>query len=227
MTGNAEGHRQRLRKRFLESGGRGFSDRDMLELLLTFASPRKDVREEAADLLERFGSLDGVFRQSPDMLMTSPGIGPAAATLLSMVTLASQRAVRPAPGDCILDSVEKVKAYLAARLGPQRRERLVALLLDSSGKLLGERDIEMGTVDRASVHPRNLVEKVIALNATSVILVHNHPGGRAEASREDRALTARLSELGRSLGFRVLDHFIVAGPEVLSFRESGLMAGAD
>ena len=116
MTGNAEGHRERLRKRFLESGGRGFSDREMLELLLTFARPRKDVREEAADLLERFGSLDGVFRQSPDMLMTSPGIGPAAATLLSMVTLASQRAVRPAPGDCILDSVEKVKAYLAARL---------------------------------------------------------------------------------------------------------------
>lgn len=71
------------------------------------------------------------------------------------------------------------------------------------------------------------MEKVIALNATSVILVHNHPGGRAEASREDRALTARLSELGRSLGFRVLDHFIVAGTEVLSFRESGLMTGAD
>ncbi len=225
MIRDAAGHRERLRERFLSSSIAGFTDREALELLLSYSRPRVDVRDISIDLLERFGSLEGVLRQPPDMLMLVPGVGPASAVLLSMITQVSHRAIAPKPGIDRLDSVEKVRAYLAARLGTQRRERLVALLLDSSGRLLGERELELGTVDRASVHPRNLVEKVVALNATSVILVHNHPGGRAEASREDRALTARLSELGKSLGFRVLDHFIVAGNEVLSFREQGLMPG--
>ncbi len=227
MIRDAEGHRERLRERFLAAGARGLSDREILELLLTYSRPRIDVRGISIDMMERFGGLSGVLRQPPDMLMTVEGIGKASAVLLSLVFQAAQRALAPAPGARMLDSVEKVREYLRTRLGSQRRERLVALLLDSSGRLLGEKEIEAGTVDRASVHPRNLVEKVVSLNATSVILVHNHPGGRAEASREDRALTARLSELGRSLGFRVLDHFIVAGTEVLSFRECGLMPGGD
>ena len=227
MIRNAEGHRERLREKFLAGGAKGLSDREILELLLTYSRPRIDVRDISIELMDQFGGLSGVLRQPPEMLMRINGVGKASAVLLSLVFQAAQRALAPAPGMLTLDSVEKVREYLCTKLGSQRRERLVALLLDSSGRLLGEREIETGTVDRAAVSPRNLVEKIVYLNATSVILVHNHPGGRAEASREDRALTARLSELGRSLGFRVLDHFIVAGAEIISFRECGLMPGGD
>jgi DNA repair protein RadC len=176
----------------------------------------------AIGLLDRFGSLGSVLSQPPDMLASVPGMGEASSVLVSLVPHIAALAVEPRRG-AVLDSASGVKEYLRVRLGLQRRERLVALLLDSSGRLLAEREIERGTVDRASVHPRNLVEKIVALNATAVILVHNHPGGRLEASAEDLSLTSRLQELGRSLGFRVLDHFIATDAGVLSLREKGLM----
>ncbi|MBN2586859.1 MAG: DNA repair protein RadC [Candidatus Fermentibacteraceae bacterium] len=222
MTVPKEGHRERLRTRYLQGGIRGFSDRDALELLLTYAVPRRDTRKMAHLLLEKFGTLHGVLSQPPAMLQTVPGIGPAAGVLLNLVTAVSSRALRPEKGARIIDSPEKVREYLQVTLGTQRREKLMALLLDSSNRLIAECVLEYGTVDRASVHPRNLLEKVIATGATAVILVHNHPGGAMKASQEDINLTRRLSELGRSLGFRVLDHMIVADGETLSLREEGL-----
>ncbi len=158
------------------------------------------------------------------MLQTVAGVGPSVCALVGLVPALGARALRPAAGR-ILDSAGVVREYLRNRLALERKEKLVALLLDSSGRLLAEKDLEFGTVDRASVHPRNLVEKIISANATAVILVHNHPGGRAEPSSEDLALTSRLQELGRTLGFRVLDHFIVTGEGTASLRELGRMSG--
>jgi DNA repair protein RadC len=157
------------------------------------------------------------------MLQRVPGAGPSVSVLLGLVPALAAHAIRPGEMK-VLDSAGAVRQYLRERLGLLRRERLVALLLDSSGRLLAEKDLEYGTVDRASVHPRNLLEKVVATNATAVILVHNHPGGRAEPSAEDLALTARLQELGKSLGFRVLDHFIVTEEAAISLRELGRMS---
>jgi len=157
------------------------------------------------------------------MIARVSGAGPSVSVLLGLVPSLAARALSPEPRK-VLDSAGSVRQYLRERLGLQRRERLVALLLDSSGRLLAEKDLEFGTVDRASVHPRNLLEKVIATNATAVILVHNHPGGRAEPSAEDLALTSRLQDLGRSLGFRVLDHFIVTEEAAVSLRELGRMS---
>ena len=202
---------------------KGFSDREALELLLTYARPRTDTRGLSESLLEEFGSLRSVFSQPPDMLLRMPGVGDSVAVLLGLVPALAAQATRPGEMQ-VLDTAGAVRQYLRERLGLQRRERLVALLLDSSGRLLAEKDLEYGTVDRASVHPRNLLEKVIATNATGVILVHNHPGGRPEPSSEDLALTSRLQDLGKSLGFRVLDHFIVTGEAAVSLRELGRMS---
>lgn len=224
MKAPREGHRERLRRRYLQGGIRAFSDRDVLELLLTYALPRKDTRDLAHELLERFGGLHGVLSQSPAMLQTVEGIGPSAAVLLNMVTAAAARSLKPEQGARIIDSPESVRKYLEASMGTLRKEKLMALLLDSSNRLISECALEFGTVDRASVHPRNLLEKIISTGATAVILVHNHPGGARKASREDIDLTRRLSELGRSLGFRVLDHMIVADGETLSLREEGLFS---
>jgi DNA repair protein RadC len=222
MKSSGEGHRERLRLRYLQGGIRGFSDSDALELLLTYALPRRDTKKLARELLEKFGSLRSVLSQSPDMLQSVEGIGPSASVLLSLVTAISARSLRPRKGSRIIDGPQKVGEYLQATMGTLRKERLVALLLDSSNRLITECILEFGTVDRASVHPRNLLEKIIATGATAVILVHNHPGGARRASKEDISLTRKLSELGKNLGFRILDHIIVAEGQTLSLREEGL-----
>jgi len=224
MTVSKEGHRERLRQRYLSGGISAFSDRDALELLLTYAVPRKDTRGIAYRLLEKFASLKNVLMQPPSMLQTVEGIGPAASVLLSMITSVTARSLKPSIGVEVIDSPSKVRNYLETMMGTLRKEKLIALLLDSRNRLISECVLEFGTVDRAAVHPRNLLEKVIATGATAVILVHNHPGGARKASQEDINLTRRLNDLGKSLGFRVLDHMIVADGETLSLREEGLFS---
>lgn len=215
-----QGHRKRLKDRFLRAGIKGFTEREALELLLTYAIPRKDTRDESEALLETFGSLSNVLRQSPDALCSVKGIGPATAALISLTSHINVISKAPEKGITITGP-EQVTEYLRKRLGSQRRERFCALLLSSSNELLAEVDLEFGTVNRTQVYPRNLVEKVIAHSASGVILVHNHPGGRLEPSREDIALTRKLTRLGEEMDFRVLDHFIVTEDDVLSLKQSG------
>lgn len=208
-----EGHRKRLRERYLRAGVRGFTQREALELLLTYAHPRRDTRELSQLLLETFGSLRNVLRQSPASLKAVEGMGESAAVLLSLASQLPVMAEEPC-GRLRISGPEQVAEYLRKRLGGLRRERFCALLLDSSNELIAEVDLEFGTVNRTQVYPRNLVEKIIAHSATGVILVHNHPGGRLEPSREDIALTRKLTALGKEMDFRVLDHFIVTESDV-------------
>ena len=219
------GHRQRLRERFLKGGASaGFHDYELLELLLSYAIPRRDTKRLAKALLEEFGSLESVISQPPEILQKVEGIGQAASVLLNLISMIARKERPPRKGEHILlDRLEGVKAYLSDELRFVRRERLIALLLDGRNRLIAEKLIDSGSVDRSAVHPRNLVEKIIQTGATGVILVHNHPGGRPEASREDLELTRKLRELGRSLGFRILDHLIVSPEGVLSMREESLI----
>ncbi len=218
-----EGHRKRLRERFLRAGIKGFTEREALEFLLTYAIPQKNTREESEALLKQFGSLSNTLRQSPDALKSVKGIGPATAVLISLISQITAMAETPAK-KITITGPEQVTEYLRMRLGKQRRERFCALLLNSSNELLAEVDLEFGTVNRTQVYPRNLVEKVIAHSASGVILVHNHPGGRLEPSREDIALTRKLTRLGEEMDFRVLDHFIVTENDVLSLKQSGSLS---
>lgn len=218
-----EGHRERLRNRLLRAGIRSFTQREALELLLTYAAPRRDTRQLSSALLEKFGTLENTLRQSPDNLQTVDGVGPMAAVLINLVYSMGSLALTPEKGRLQITGPEVVRDYLKTRLGTRRKEMFCAFLLDQDNRLLSEAELEFGTVDRATVHPRNLVEKVIAHNATGVILVHNHPGGRLEASPQDLSLTRALTKLGDELGFRVLDHFIVTDSGVMSLREKGLL----
>ena len=203
-----EGHRKRLRDRYLRAGIKGFTDREALELLLTYAIPRKDTRGLSQELLTTFGTLSNILRQSPGSLQAVKGLGESAAVLLSLINQITGLSETPGKGITITGP-EQVADYLQKRLGTLRKERFSALLLNSSNELIAEVDLEFGTVNRTQVYPRNLVEKVIAHSASGVILVHNHPGGRLEPSREDIALTRKLTNLGQEMDFRVLDHFIV------------------
>lgn len=223
MTSSSSGHRKRLRERYKRAGLEGFSDREALELLLSFVIPRKDTKPLAVNLIERFGSLGQVLKQPPEMLQGQKGVGPAAAVLLSMVRHMAARSMRPSENLKVLQSPDSVREYLRHSMGSQRRERLVALMLDSSNRLLCESVVDFGTVNQASVSPRNLVEKVVSTGATAVILVHNHPGGRLAPSGKDLELTRKLAALGKSLDFQVLDHLIVTEEGSLSLSEEGLM----
>ncbi|MCK5842068.1 MAG: DNA repair protein RadC [Candidatus Sabulitectum sp.] len=217
-----EGHRKRLKQRFLRAGIKGFTDREALELLLTYAAPRKDTRKLSKDLLEKFGSLKNILNQPPSSLMSVDGIGESAATLISLFSQLAARSESPKE-KIKITGPDEVAEYLKKRLGSQRRERFSALLLNSSNSLLAEVDLEYGTVNRTQVYPRNLVEKVIAHSAAGVILVHNHPGGKTDPSREDIALTRKLIKLGEDMDFRILDHFIVTEDEIISLKAIGLL----
>lgn len=208
-----EGHRKRLRERYLRAGIRGFNDREALELLLTYAFARKDTRELSEELLKTYGSLSNILKQSPASLQTVKGIGESAAVLLSLINQLITLSETPEKR-IVITGPEQVADYLKQRLGTLRKERFSALLLNSANELIAEVDLEFGTVNRTQVYPRNLVEKVIAHSASGVILVHNHPGGRLEPSREDIALTRKLTRLGEEMDFRVLDHFIVTESSV-------------
>ncbi len=217
-----EGHRERLRQRFLRAGIKGFTDREALELLLTYAAPRKDMRRLSEDLMDKFGSLKNILEQPPSNLMLVKNIGESTAILISLFHQLSAMAV--APEDKVkITGPDEVAEYLKKRLGSQRRERFSAILLNSSNTLLAEVDLEYGTVNRTQVHPRNLVEKVIAHSAAGVILVHNHPGGRTDPSREDLALTRKMIKLGEDMDFKILDHFIVTKDDIISLKAVGLL----
>ncbi|MCK5131143.1 MAG: DNA repair protein RadC [Candidatus Sabulitectum sp.] len=217
-----EGHRKRLRQRFLRAGIKGFTQREALELLLTYAAPRKDMRKLSEELITRFGSLQNILNQPPSSLMSVHDIGESTATLISLFSQLS--AMSECPGEKTkITGPEEVSDYLRKRLGTLRKERFSALLLDSSNSLLAEVDLEYGTVNRTQVYPRNLVEKVIAHSAAGVILVHNHPGGRTDPSREDLALTRKLIKLGDDMDFRILDHFIVTKDDIISLKAIGLL----
>ena len=217
-----EGHRKRLRQRFLRAGIKGFTDREALELLLTYAAPRKDMRKLSEELITRFGSLKNILNQPPSSLMSVDDIGESTATLISLFSQLGAMSECPVEKTKITGP-EEVSDYLRKRLGTLRKERFSALLLDSSNSLLAEVDLEYGTVNRTQVYPRNLVEKVIAHSAAGVILVHNHPGGKTDPSREDLALTKKLIKLGADMDFRILDHFIVTDKDIISLKALGLL----
>ena len=217
-----EGHRKRLRQRFLRAGIKGFTQREALELLLIYAAPRKDMRILSEDLMNKFGSLKNILEQPPSNLMLVDNIGESTAILISLFHQLS--AMAETPKDKVkITGPDEVAEYLKKRLGSQRRERFSAILLNSSNTLLAEVDLEYGTVNRTQVYPRNLVEKVIAHSAAGVILVHNHPGGRTDPSREDLALTKKMIKLGEDMDFRILDHFIVTKDDIISLKAVGLL----
>lgn len=222
MTLGPEGHRQRLRERFQRSGFDGFHDHEVLELLLTFAIPRKDVKPLAKALLNEFGSLSAVFDQPPDGLQGIPGIGAQAATLISAIPRLFDlyQKNRWNQGDKVLTTEDAVQR-LRSELATERSEVFCILALNSRNVALAIETIQKGSVNRTAVFPRLVVEGVLKHRATAVILAHNHPGGDPNPSAADRQLTRRLKKLLNDLDIHVHDHIIIAGLQYFSFAEHG------
>lgn len=222
MHESVTGHRQRLRERFARHGFDGFHDYEVLELLLTYAIPRADVKPIAKHLLQMFGTLAGVFDASVTELTQVKGLGEKGALFLTLIRQAELRYLASdLPGRSVYDRPEKVKAHLRMVVQGRGMECFGAVFTDQQHRHISTQIMFEGTVDRTAVYPRNLIKRALELDAKGMILFHNHPGGTKQASREDVDLTTRMADACSPLDIKILDHFLIAGIEVLSFKEQG------
>jgi DNA repair protein RadC len=221
-TGN-EGHRKRLRERFQRSGLDGFHDHEVLEFVLTYGIPRRDVKAIAKELLSEFGSLAAVFDAPVESLQRIDGIGPQAALFMSLVPslIERYRGNRWKKETKTFNSTLDVVSYLSPLLLAERNEVFMLLALDSKNGLNALETLQRGTINRTAVFPRLIVEASLKHRATAVILAHNHPGGDPNPSVADRQLTTKLRRMLQEMDILVHDHLIIAGDRYFSFAENG------
>ena len=220
-------HRKRLRERFQKAGSGALHDYEILELLLTYAIPRKDVKPIAKELIKRFGTVAGVLDASHEELEGVADLGPSSATLIRLIKemcgiyLAEKMQRRDA-----LSSPRAVMDFARMKLAGLPHEAFMVIYLNVKNEVIEQEVINEGTLDRAVVYPRRIIESALARHAASLILVHNHPSGHTEPSEEDKRLTRAISDAARTLEIRVLDHIVVGRSGYYSFMENGILYGA-
>jgi DNA repair protein RadC len=220
-----EGHRERLRQRFLHAGLEGFHDYEVIELLLTLATPRKDCKEAAKAALARFRTLQGVFEAASDELLEVPGIGPKNMLGIKLVRAVSQRFLeKKAVGKQAVTNSRELFDYLIATLRDRARECFKAVFLDSKNRVIDVQTLAEGTLTGASVYPREVVAAALRAHAAALIFAHNHPSGDPQPSAEDVAVTRQLVFAGRIMGITVHEHLIIGDGGYYSFADQGLIA---
>ena len=220
-----DGHREKMRQRYLKGGLEGFADHEALELLLYYAIPRRDTNPIAHALMERYGSLSAVLTAPVEDLCKVEGIGESAAILLRLAPQLYQKArLSDAEQETVLNSVDRVGTYLLQRFIGERREVVYQLCLDRKGKLLACKRLGEGGVASADLDIRKLMENAILTSASAVILAHNHPSGVALASKEDYAATTRVREALATIGVTLVDHIIVADGDYVSLKDFGFFS---
>ena len=217
-----EGHRQRLKDRFLREGLDNFDELYVLELLLYYCIPRKDTNPIAHALLDSFGSLTGVLEATVEELERIPGISHNAATFLNLVHQTGRyyQVKRVQTGD-ILRTIDQCGNYLVPHFYGRENETVFLLCLDAKCKVLGCKLVGEGSVNSANIPIRRVVETALNTNATTVILAHNHPSGLAIPSDEDVETTMRVAKAMESVEITLADHIVVADNDYVSMVQSG------
>lgn len=218
------GHRERLRRRFREHSLDNFQDYEALELLLLYVARQQDMKPVAKRLVEKFGSFSAVLDASTEELMTVEGVGEGAITLLQFTKQAAARYLEQRSHLDITpqDLTEMINAC-RLKMGAYLHEQFRLVCLDASFKVVGEDIIAEGTIDQATVYPRKVVEMALKHGATTLIFVHNHPGGDLTPSEMDKLITRSLVLATRTVGVTVYDHIIVSKNGHYSFREHSLL----
>jgi DNA repair protein RadC len=208
----------------LQSGLEGFLDYEIVELLLTLGTPRRDCKQMAKQVIKKFGGLRGALDATIEDLQQINGIGPENAFGLKLFQAISERYVREKiPPKISLDSPQAVVNYLKKKLGRENKEHFVVLLLGSHNNLLSIKDISVGTLNSSLVHPREVFEPAVKNLAARIIIAHNHPSGDPMPSKEDVEITKDLVTTGRVLDIEVLDHIIITKLKHFSFKEKKLI----
>ncbi|MGD1153544.1 MAG: DNA repair protein RadC [Syntrophales bacterium] len=223
-TPHYKDHRQRLKKKFSESGVDAFHDYEVLELLLSYAISRKDVKPLAKELISRFGSLKGIMDAEKDSLEKVKGIGAHTAILIKLIKetgiiYLKEKAKEKAQITCTSELLDYCKTYM----GGLKDEKFCVIYLDAQNRMTDIETIQEGIVNQAVVYPRKVLENALKKKASAVILVHNHPSGHVKPSDADIRLTKTIQETAKILDIIVHDHVIIGENRFFSFREEGLI----
>ena len=221
-----EGHRQRLRDKFLAQGIEAFTDAEIIALLLTFGTPRSDCKAAARALLAQFGSLPAVLDAAPVQLQQVKGVGPKNTFALHFIQGVARRYLRQrVVGKEYVRSSREVADYLIHSMRGLQHEVLTVVFLDAAHAVLDATVVAEGTVTVNTIYPRELVKAALARNASALVIAHNHPSGSLTPSRQDNELTRSLYLVCSFMHLDLLDHLIIgAGDQVYSFADQGLMA---
>ncbi len=223
-TPHYHGHRERLRRRVLDTGVVTLSDLEILEYLLFGARPRGDTKPLAKTLVQRFGSLAGVLGASRQELAGVEGLGEASIAALKIVPEAARRlALEEASERPVIASWDKLLAYCRIAMGHEKVEQFRLLFLDRKNRLIADELQQRGTVDHTPVYPREVIKRARELGASARILVHNHPSGDATPSKAAIEMTREVQEAATKLGISVHDHIVISKSGHNSFKSLGLL----
>ena len=226
-----QGHRERIKEKFLKNGIDGFAEYEILELLLTYCIPRKDTKPIAKELLNKFKSLDNVFKADFDKLSAVDGLGKNSIAFLKLIgdlpsiiykdelknkKLVNKEILKISNKDILLN-------YLRNKIGYEEKEKFYVIYLSSSNEVIEFEENSVGTLDRSSVYPREIYKKIINLNAKSIILAHNHPSDNITPSKSDIELTNEIAKGLKNFGALLIEHIIITKNSYFSFLEEGLI----
>jgi len=217
------GHRLRLRQRFRKTGMEGFEDYEALELMLTYAIPRRDTKPLAKKLIKKFGSVQGVLDAPFEELVAFDGLTENSATYLKALKDCSALYLRgrTRKGGQTISTTGALLDYCRVKLAGLRDEQFLAVFLDSANEVITDEVIQEGTVNQSVVYPRKVMERALHHSATALIFVHNHPSGACRPSKDDKLITAELVRVAKGLQIAVHDHLIICRDGYYSFRERG------
>ena len=217
-------HRKRLRARFMDGGAPAMPDYELLELVLFRAIPRQDVKPLARLLLDTFGDFNRVVTASPARLHTVAGVGDAVVLELKIVEAAAQRMMRARIiNQPVLSSWDALLDYCHTTMAHRETEQFRILFLDRKNVLIADEEQARGTVDHVPVYPREVVKRALELNASALILVHNHPSGDPTPSEGDISMTCQVQDAAHALGIVLHDHLIIGKSREISFKSQGYL----
>ena len=219
-----QGHRKRLREKFVESGLVGFQDYEIVELLLTLGSPRTDCKQQAKEALNKFKTLRGVLEATPEELQQINGIGHNNSFGIKLVQEVARKYLKEKIIDKpVFTSSQEIFDYLYHSMRGLKKEVFKVIYLNSQNQIIETEDLFQGTVDSSVVHIREVIESAIKHKAVSLIFAHNHPSGNPSPSQSDRDLTRDLVMAASIVGLKVLDHIVIGDNKYYSFAGEGLI----
>ena len=219
-----QGHRKRLREKVIKSGLKGFHDYEIIELLLSLGTPRKDCKQPAKEAIKRFKTLRGVLEAPPEELQQIDGIGPHSAFGIKLVQEVAREFLKEKIiAKPIYKSSQEIFDYLYHSMRDLTKEVFKAIYLDSANQIIKTADLFEGTIESIPIRPREIVESAINHRTAAIVFAHNHPSGDPAPSKSDKQLTRDLVFIGNILQLKVLDHIIIAGDKYFSFADDGLI----
>ena len=219
-----KGHRQRLRERFISDLGENMPDYEVIELLLMTSIARKDVKPIAKALLTEFGTVSGIFGADIDAIMAVDGVGQSTAVMFKLVQRATSIVLKQEIMNTnILNNWDKLIEYCMVYMAHSTVEQFRVIFLTSRNRIIADEEQSRGTINETSIYPREVIKRALSLNATAVILVHNHPSGNPSPSQEDIHMTHEVMEAGATLNIKVHDHIIIGKEDIVSFKTAGLI----